>query len=1130
MRIHFRAFFILAILVFAPARALADNFPVISSNVATGIATPGSQVTLTATTGYVPLKYIWRHNGVVMPDVTGAVLTLNGITLQDAGVYMVQTQLDPFTTYSSMEFDVPVIGSAPVPGDRCWIMPSKLIFEPGSNLFLVVRPDGLSSHDNVQWYKDGVIIPGAGQLYYSISPLTAADAGSYTAVANGNTSSVALVVLNKTLPQFTLQPVSTDAILGGSASFYTFCDLPASNFVDSIQWYKDGVAIPGATSVQLNIANVTAGDFGNYVVKATNAAGTTSSQVAALWPFSPPTIIKQPAQQVIPLDGTIQLSVEASGPTTILPLSYQWQKEGVDLPGATGSTLMISHAQESDAAYYSVDVSGSRGRTSSIRVPVSVGFKSPTVGGLSILYQPQSISAGVGTDVTLSISVSGSGPISYQWSKDAIVVPGATNSSLTLHAVTTIDAGSYKVVATNNQSSVASQAALVTVTASTPLPSYSKPVITLQPISRTVPLGADVTLTFDFTSDTTALIQWYKGGVPIPAATTKSITLHNVQPSDVANYTGEALNANGATRTAVASLAIQSAPLIRTQPSDTTVTAGDNLILDVLGYGTPEPTYQWYKADVALVGATGTSLLIAGATADAAGTYHVVLSNVGGTVTSNSVKVTMLARSTLTGTYFGKFGSDSKGGEFALVVRSNGSCMLIGYLTGQKAGIVAEFTIAPDGSFDVFATTYLLQQLSPTSSSVGYAMASDVLSTFASPAGYAIQGKIQSSAVLGQISDLSLSLTGNATSDSGLATAYAGAYSASGADASNHTLYSIVGADGRIMILDTAATGANSGVGTISSLGVFSVPTGNGKTVAGGITNNSLTGKVSDAGGNTTTFLGGSDSAIKAVRLTNISTRGYTGAGADVIIAGFVVQGVATHRVLIRAIGPGLAAYNVSGVLSSPIVQIYQNSTKVAEATMGGDAPAVIAATQQLGTFPIAPNMKDVALVQDLDPGAYTVQVRNTNGDNGIVLVEIYDASGSSSADTKLINVSTRGRVGTGDQQMIVGFIVAGSAPKKVLVRAIGPTLAQFNVTGLLANPRIDVHDAHGIVATNDDWNNAPDVVAAMTKLNVFPLAPNSKDAALVLTLAPGPYTVVVSGADGGSGNALVEVYEYNEL
>jgi len=156
------------------------------------------------------------------------------------------------------------------------------------------------------------------------------------------------------------------------------------------------------------------------------------------------------------------------------------------------------------------------------------------------------------------------------------------------------------------------------------------------------------------------------------------------------------------------------------------------------------------------------------------------------------------------------------------------------------------------------------------------------------------------------------------------------------------------------------------------------------------------------------------------------------------------------------------------------------------------------------------------------------------------VLVEVYDVSANAAVPTKqLINISTRGVVGTGDNVLVAGFVVAGNEPKRVLIRGVGRGLAAFHVSGTLDDPILKLYDAHNVVvARNDNWEvtaqgdvlpmttTAADVAAADNGSGAFALAPGSKDAALVVTLPPGQYSAIVSGANNTTGAAIVEVYE----
>jgi hypothetical protein len=146
----------------------------------------------------------------------------------------------------------------------------------------------------------------------------------------------------------------------------------------------------------------------------------------------------------------------------------------------------------------------------------------------------------------------------------------------------------------------------------------------------------------------------------------------------------------------------------------------------------------------------------------------------------------------------------------------------------------------------------------------------------------------------------------------------------------------------------------------------------------------------------------------------------------------------------------------------------------------------------------------------------------------GAALIELYDADFGTNVTSRITNLSTRGQIGVGET-LIAGFSVTGDVRKKVLIRAVGPTLAGFGLTGLLADPRVDVIAAGAVIANNNDWTESASVSQVMATspvVGAFPLDPNSRDAALVLQLAPGSYTVQVTGAAGSTGTVLLEIYD----
>ncbi len=268
-----------------------------------------------------------------------------------------------------------------------------------------------------------------------------------------------------------------------------------------------------------------------------------------------------------------------------------------------------------------------------------------------------------------------------------------------------------------------------------------------------------------------------------------------------------------------------------------------------------------------------------------------------------------------------------------------------------------------------------------------------------------------------------------------------------------------------------------------------------------------------------------------SARFTNLSTRARIGPGEQTLIAGFAITGERPRQVLVRAVGPTLSKFSVADALPDPRLTLERVAGPLGfnvvfsqdgwEALDGnGTASAAV------GAFALDPGSKDNLGVPTLKPGAYTVQLTSASGQTGSALLEIYEYDNNAA---RMLNVSSRARVSP-DAAVISGLSIQGPVPKRVLVRAAGPALAAFGVTGPLSNPRLTLRDAGGsTVAANDDWGSAgnPDAVReAMTQLGAFPFATGSRDAALLITLPPGGYTAVVEGAPGEAGVALIEVYE----
>ncbi len=257
-----------------------------------------------------------------------------------------------------------------------------------------------------------------------------------------------------------------------------------------------------------------------------------------------------------------------------------------------------------------------------------------------------------------------------------------------------------------------------------------------------------------------------------------------------------------------------------------------------------------------------------------------------------------------------------------------------------------------------------------------------------------------------------------------------------------------------------------------------------------------------------------------ATHLLNISTRGQVLTGGDVMIGGFVVSGATPKTVVVRAIGPSLTAFGVAGALSNPTLQLVRQSDGATLATNDNWGSASNHSAISASGF--APtSAAESAIMMTLDPGAYTALVSGAGGATGVGLVEVYEVD---HPEVPMINISTRGHVGSGGNVMIGGFVVTGSSPQTVIIRGTGPSLANFGVTGALANPMLQlVRQSDGAtIATNDDWGSASNAAA----IGASGFAPgNPLESAILITLDPGAYTAIVSGVGGGTGTGLIEVY-----
>jgi hypothetical protein len=280
-----------------------------------------------------------------------------------------------------------------------------------------------------------------------------------------------------------------------------------------------------------------------------------------------------------------------------------------------------------------------------------------------------------------------------------------------------------------------------------------------------------------------------------------------------------------------------------------------------------------------------------------------------------------------------------------------------------------------------------------------------------------------------------------------------------------------------------------------------------------------------DATGSYLFFIGGGPSQLRVYdlrsphdssppnTLLNVSTRLRTEEGDNALIGGFILKGSESKQVAVRAMGPSLP---LNAKLADPVLQLFDSKGSMIAQNDNWNAHR----TDVLATGIPPGDEHESVIVTTLPPDNYTAVVRGVNGGTGVALVEVYDLAPKTAS--KFGNISTRGKVETGDNVMIGGFILGGDQLTRVVVRAIGPSLINFGVPEPLADPMLEVHDGNGaLLAEDDDWRNYQEQILIDTGL-----APtDNRESAMLLVLPPGPNTAIVRGKNDTAGVGLVEVY-----
>jgi hypothetical protein len=271
-----------------------------------------------------------------------------------------------------------------------------------------------------------------------------------------------------------------------------------------------------------------------------------------------------------------------------------------------------------------------------------------------------------------------------------------------------------------------------------------------------------------------------------------------------------------------------------------------------------------------------------------------------------------------------------------------------------------------------------------------------------------------------------------------------------------------------------------------------------------------------------------STSIAAASRLVNLSGRAIAGPDTQAMVVGVSVTDTESKRYLARAIGPGLAAFGTTDAVGDPRISVVRASGAEIQRNIGWqnspDAAQLRDAAKAVGAFQLEDDSADSAVIGDLTNGTYAIEIASNSTQSGVALAELYELDSTG----RMSNLSIRGRVAAGSP-LVGGFVIHGTGRKRLLIRAIGPTLGELGFTEALADPVLTLYSSSAVLATNDHWSaadNAAVIEAARKAIGAFPISADSEDAALFVTLSPGAYTVEVRGKEDAGGTALLEIHE----
>ncbi len=578
----------------------------------------GQSATFSVTAGgTAPLTYQWRLNGSPLSAATNAVLAMNNVQSNQAGIYTVVVNNSAGTvtsTGATLTVYVPAgIATQPV----------SLTRTQGNTATFSTVASGTAPF-GYQWNLNGSALPNATNASLVLNNLHPPDAGNYTVLVTNAWGSATSTVATLTVlvpAGISTQPQDQTVVKDQSA---TFSVVATGTAPFTYQWRFNGLPVAAATNAVFAMSNVQSNQAGIYTVIVNNAAGTLTSTGATLTVYVPAGIATQPIS-LIKTQG--QSATFSTAPSGTAPFGYQWNFNGTAMTGATNSAVLLNNVQPTDEGNYTVLVSNAWGSAMSAIASLTV-LVPP-----GVFSQPQNLAVVKGQTATFGVTPTGTAPFTYQWRFNGSALSTETNALLSLSNVQSNQAGSYNVVVNNSAGSITSAVATLTV--------YVPAGIATQPASQTTTQG--MVAAFSTVANGTApfAYQWRLGGVAVPAATNASLLIANSQTSDAGNYTVVVTNAWGAITSSVATLTVLIPATITNQPQNQGVVQFQTATFTVGAIGTGTMNYQWRLNGSPISSSTSPLLTLTNVQTSQAGNYSVVVSNLAGSVTSTVATLTV---------------------------------------------------------------------------------------------------------------------------------------------------------------------------------------------------------------------------------------------------------------------------------------------------------------------------------------------------------------------------------------------------------------------------------------------------------------------------------------------------------